>query len=65
MNATEHSCAPVLQRWERPLHVAPGHWKQQLATKYLDMAGRGDVEALHHLLTDHPDFFNHLCGPWG
>lgn len=50
--------APVPQRWERPLNVAPGHWKQQLAAKYRDIASRGDVGALRQLLEAHPEFLN-------
>jgi hypothetical protein len=46
------------QRWEQPLVVEPGYWKQQLATKYLRLAGKGDVRALQDLLGAHPEFLN-------
>jgi len=40
------------------LNVPPGFWKQQLATKYLEIAGKGDIESLHQLLSEHPEFLN-------
>jgi ankyrin repeat protein len=48
----------VAQRNQRPLHVPPGFWKQQLPAKYLDIAGKGDVEALRQLIAQHPEFLN-------
>jgi ankyrin repeat protein len=50
--------APVPQRWERPFPTTPGYWKQQLATKYLAIAGRGDLVALRQLLADQSDWLN-------
>jgi hypothetical protein len=50
--------APVPQRWERPFPRTPGYWKQQLATKYLAIAGRGDLVALRQLLAEHPEWLN-------
>lgn len=50
--------APVPQRWERPFDFPPGRWKRQLATKYLAIAGRGDVAALRDLLAGHPEYLN-------
>jgi hypothetical protein len=46
------------QRWERPFPTTPGYWKQQLATKYLALAGRADLVALRQLLAQHPDWLN-------
>ncbi len=51
--------SPVVpQRWVRPFDLTPGHMKRQLATKYLAIAGRGDLAALRDLLADHPEFLN-------
>jgi ankyrin repeat protein len=58
MNAGKNSLIPAPQRWERPLDILPGRWKQQLATKYLRVAARGDLKALRQLLVVHPDFLN-------
>ena len=67
MPTREDVPAPVPQRWERPLNFPPGHWKhghwrRQLAAKYLAIAGRGDVAALRDLLAEHPEFLN-MQGP--
>jgi ankyrin repeat protein len=56
MPAQTDAAAP--QRWERPFPTTPGYWKQQLATKYLAIAGRGDLVALRQLLAEHPDWLN-------
>jgi ankyrin repeat protein len=50
--------ATVAQRWERPFDFPPGFWKRQLPTKYLAIAGKGDVGALRDLLAVHPEFLN-------
>jgi ankyrin repeat protein len=56
----------VSQRWERPeiYSVEPGHWKKQLAGKYLGAAAKGDVPALKALLREQPDYLNKR-GPHG
>lgn len=46
------------QRWERPLDFPPGFWKRQLPKKYLDIASRGDIDAVRSLLAEHPEFLN-------
>ncbi len=53
-----------MQRWERPFDFEPGHWKKQLATKFLSLAEKGGVDALRALLRDHPEFLNKR-GPHG
>jgi ankyrin repeat protein len=52
------------QRWVRPFNFPPGHWKKQLAGKYLEIASRGDLIGLRRLLADHPEFLNKR-GPHG
>ncbi len=49
---------PTPQRWERPFNFPPGFWKRQLPTKVLELAVRGDVDALRQLLEEHPKFLN-------
>ena len=46
------------QRWDRPFDVRPGHWSQQLPTKHLATAAKGDVSALKVLLKERPEFLN-------
>jgi ankyrin repeat protein len=46
------------QRWVRPFSTAPGVWKQQLATRYLTLAGRGDLAALEQVLAEHPEYLS-------
>jgi uncharacterized protein len=58
MNASESPASPVPQRWVRPLNFPPGHWKKQLPGKYLEMAERGDLNALQALLAEHPEFLS-------
>ncbi len=45
-------------RWVKPLDVEPGHWKKQLAGKYLRLAERGRIDAVFALLEEHPEFLN-------
>ncbi|MCY3859972.1 MAG: ankyrin repeat domain-containing protein [Gammaproteobacteria bacterium] len=45
-------------RWVKPLDVEPGHWKKQLAGKYLKLAERGHVEEIRQLLDEYPEFLN-------
>jgi ankyrin repeat protein len=52
------SSEPPQQRWDRPLDMPPGCWKTQLATKYLEIGRRGNVDALRKLLAEHPEFLN-------
>lgn len=60
MQAQISSNSSVTQRWERPeiFDFEPGHWKKQLAGKYLSVAAKGDVKALRTLLQEHPEFLN-------
>jgi ankyrin repeat protein len=60
MRPQASAVSSVTQRWERPeiYSVEPGHWKKQLAGKYLSVATKGDVPALKTLLKDHPEFLN-------
>lgn len=51
---------PIPQRWERPLNVPPGFWKQQLPGKYLSIAAKGDIFELRKLLKAHPEFLSKL-----
>lgn len=46
------------QRWVRPFNFPPGHWKKQLAGKYLEIASRGDLNGLNQLLAEHPEYLN-------
>ena len=46
------------QRWNRPLAVAPGHWKKQLSGKVLKIAASGDLAGLKALLEAAPDSLN-------
>ena len=62
MVAQEPAREPIRQRNEKPINVPPGFWKQQLATKYLEIAAKGDIEALRQLLAQHPEFL-HKRGP--
>jgi ankyrin repeat protein len=48
----------IARRWERPLDFPPGHWKQQLPGKYLEIAARGDLNGLEILLAEHPEFLS-------
>ncbi len=52
------SSSSVPQRFDRPLDVPPGFWKQQLPGKYREIAVRGDLSALRQLLDEHPEFLN-------
>lgn len=58
MDTHQDRPAPVPQRWERPLDFAPGHWKRQLATRYLAIAGRGDLATLRDVLAAHPEYLS-------
>jgi ankyrin repeat protein len=58
MQAQPHSSAPVPQKFDRPLDVPPGFWKQQLPGKYREIAVRGDLSVLRPLLDEHPEFLN-------
>ena len=58
MAAPDSSSIPVPQRWVRPLHVEPGHWKQQLPAKYLQLARKGNLQQLIVLLREHPEFLS-------
>ncbi len=49
---------PPPQRWERPFNFPPGFWKRQLPTKVLELAVRGDVDALRQVLAEHPQYLN-------
>lgn|GEM_PF-926252 len=53
---TPDNSSVVAQRWVRPQDVEPGHMKQQLPTRYLDLARRGDLSGLVALLREHPEF---------
>ena len=46
------------EKWVRSVDVEPGHWKKQLPTKYLALAGQKDMAALKDLLVDHPDYMD-------
>ncbi len=49
---------PTPQRWERPFNFPPGFWKRQLPTKVLELAIRGDVDALRQVLAERPQVLN-------
>lgn len=54
MKTAEPSGSLVPQRNQRPLNAPPGFWKRQLATRILEIAGQGNIEALRQLLRQHP-----------
>jgi hypothetical protein len=57
LNTNQSPDGLVPQRNERPLNFPSDFWKGQLATKYLEIAGKGDIEALQQLL-------NWIMGRW-
>lgn len=52
------------QRWVRPLERPPGFWKQQLPTRALAVAVKGDLPGLARLLAERPAALNQR-GPHG
>jgi ankyrin repeat protein len=58
MNSDETTIDLVPQRYQRPLNIPPGFLKKFLATKYLEVGSKGDIEALRQLLAQHPEFLN-------
>ena len=51
-------------RWVKPLDVQPGHWKEQLPTKYLKYAAAKDGSKLRELVLAQPELVNKQ-GPHG
>ncbi len=52
------------QRWVRPFPKIPGQWKQQLSTRHLALAIRGDLTGLRRLLAAEPALLSKR-GPHG
>ncbi len=58
MDTGRSSSHLIPQRMVRSLDFLPEARKQMLRTRDLEVAGKGDIEGLRHLLTRHPEWLN-------